>query len=518
MLDSEGDPRGQSPSRGRNGLTSGCPPAPSGCPPASPAPPSSNRSTAWRDIAILAGGTGVSGALVAGFVPLLSRLYTPEAFGISAVFASLVALSVTLGSWSYESAIPLGENKAVAANTLALAIVIGSVMTAGFFVFLPGTELLVTTTLECPQLKPYLILLPVAFLGGSMYQALANWALRDGLFSALANTRISQSLGMVGAQAALGLGGVGLMGLIIGETFGRLIGVSTLWREIKGKVPWGTINRRDMLSAANRYKRFPLYSAPAGLLTAISTQIPVVVLATLYGPAVAGVYAMTIRVLSIPLTLIGGAINQVVLTKAARSASDPSQLRALTKSVATGSIAAGAIVYGVAAVGGEGLFAYCLGEKWYSAGTYARILTPWFLVWLAGKALSGLLTIREWQPTILLYALFECLTRLGSLWSGAMLGRPDLAIASLSIASLTIGVLTIERFFRAGYTKTADIVSATGKPLVAIAIAAIVSIVTINGENALAVAIRITVFLLTCVLIEHQARTLRSSLKELEQC
>ena len=44
MLDSEGDPRGQSPSRGRDGLTSGCPPAlPPAPPPVRPVPPSPGR-------------------------------------------------------------------------------------------------------------------------------------------------------------------------------------------------------------------------------------------------------------------------------------------------------------------------------------------------------------------------------------------------------------------------------------------------------------------------------------------
>lgn len=521
MLDSVGDGRGQSPSHGQVGLTSGsppAPPAPPAPPPAAPAPARGGQHALWQDVGLLVGGAGLSGALLAGFVPVLSRLYTPEAFGVLAVFASLVAVLLTLGSLSYESAIPLAKCDAQAANTLALAITVVVLISAVVCLSLPALEVLVTDYLNCPQLKAYLLFLPIAFLGGSLYQALSGWALRDGLFSGLAKTRVGQSLGVVGTQVALGLGGIGIGGLIIGETLGRSIGVGTLWREVREKVPWREVTRFGVLSAANRYKRFPLYSAPAGVLTALGTQVPVIVLAALYGPVIAGVYAMTTRILSLPLTLIGGAIGQVLITRAARVASDEAQIQQLTRSAALGTIALGLLLYGAAAAGGPGLFAFTLGDQWEAAGGYARVLAPWYTIWLTGKSLNGLLTVREWQPTILLYSALECMVRSTSLWFGAKLGGADLAITLLGLASFVLGLFAMNRFFRAGFTSLRSVMRELALPVVATATAFAVPSLIWSGNDITATTIRIALFIVGCIVVEARWPLLRPALRRWGQC
>lgn len=164
-------------------------------------------------VALLTGGAGLGAAVVVAGSPVLSRLYGPEAFGTLAVFVSLVSTLTTVGSWRYELAIPLPEQKSFAANLLALCLAIVALMGAAVSVaaFLFANPIL--KWLNCTALAPYFWLLPVAFIGGSAYQVLGAWTLRHEAFQEVARTRVSQSCGTVAAQLArraLDIGPAGL--------------------------------------------------------------------------------------------------------------------------------------------------------------------------------------------------------------------------------------------------------------------------------------------------------------------
>ena len=55
-------------------------------------------------------GTALSNLLIILTTPLLTRLYTPEEFGVYSVFLSLLFIGTILVSLRYETAIPLPED------------------------------------------------------------------------------------------------------------------------------------------------------------------------------------------------------------------------------------------------------------------------------------------------------------------------------------------------------------------------------------------------------------------------
>lgn len=51
-----------------------------------------------------------------------------------------------------------------------------------------------------------------------------------------------------------------------------------------------------MRKALSRYRRFPLFLAPSGLLKVLGQQLPVLLVAYWYGSSVAGWLGLTLRV------------------------------------------------------------------------------------------------------------------------------------------------------------------------------------------------------------------------------
>ena len=400
----------------------------------------------------LVSGTAVAQLLLALALPVLTRLYTPAEYGALAVYASTLTVLVVLASLRYELAIPLPEDEQLAGSLLALTLVILAVMTAlvSLVVWLAGDALV--TRANVPVLRPYRWLLPIGFLGAGAYQALSYWAIRRRAFGRLARTRLSQGVGQVAAQVGLGLAGAGAPGLLVGDVIGRMAGGGGLaLLALRGR-PFARVTRASLAAAASRYRRFPLLTTGSGLLNIGSLQLPSIVFSASFGVAAAGLYALSFKMLVLPTMLVGQAVGQVFLSRAAALAEEPERLRQLTERTALTLLAGGLPLFGAVALGGPQLFGGVMGARWEQAGRYAQVLAPWFVVWLVSSPLSGLLSVREWQGSALAFSAFEFALRLLALLVGARRDSPMLAVALLSAGGVVIALVSIARFMHAGHS------------------------------------------------------------------
>ncbi|MGN6392920.1 MAG: lipopolysaccharide biosynthesis protein [Gemmatimonadales bacterium] len=412
-----------------------------------------------RSVVTLASGTAVAQGLLALATPVLTRLYTPADYGTLAVYSSTLTVLLVVASLRYELAIPLPEDESTAASLLVLTFVFLGVSTAGLSiaVWLVGDPF--TTAVRVPALRPYLWLLPVGFVGAGVYQALSYWAIRRSAFGRLARTRLSQGVGQVASQVGLGLARAGAPGLLIGDVIGRVAGGGGLallaWRDR----PAALVSRASIGEAARRYRRFPLLTTWAGIFNIGSLQLPSILFSATFGAAAAGLYALSYKMLVLPTMLVGQAVGQVFLARAAALAREPERLKELTERIALVLFAGGLPVFAVIALSGPRLFATVMGGQWEQAGRYAQVLAPWFVVWLVSSPLSGLLSVREWQGSALAFTTFEFALRLASLLIGAHRNSPMLAVALLSASGVIISVTSIARFMRAGHSSIGRLVA-----------------------------------------------------------
>jgi O-antigen/teichoic acid export membrane protein len=414
----------------------------------------------------LASGTAIAQLLLVLAAPVLTRLYTPADYGVLAVYSSTLTVLLVLASLRYEAAIPLPEEDEVAGSVLALAFVILAGMAAlvSLVVWVAGDAFV--EAVNVPALGPYRWLIPLGFIGAGTYQALSYWAIRRREFGRLARTRLSQGAGQVVAQVALGVAGAGAPGLLLGDVIGRVAGGGGLAVLAIRERLHARVTRASLLAVAARYRRFPLLTTWAGLLNIGSLQLPSILFSAGFGAAAAGLYALSFNMLVLPTMLVGQAVGQVFLSRAATLAREPERLRQLTERTALVLFACGLPAFGAVVLGGPQLFATVMGSEWEEAGRYAQVLAPWFVVWLVSNPLSGLLSVREWQGSALAFTTFEFGLRLGALLIGVRRGSPMLAVALLSASGVVISVASIVRFMRAGHSSISRVLASAGRLLV----------------------------------------------------
>ncbi len=82
-----------------------------------------------KNVLTLMTGSTLSQAIPIAISPILTRLYTPEDFGLYAIFIAIITIFGTIVSGRYELAIMLPENDEHAINIFGLGILITIFMT-----------------------------------------------------------------------------------------------------------------------------------------------------------------------------------------------------------------------------------------------------------------------------------------------------------------------------------------------------------------------------------------------------
>ena len=372
-----------------------------------------------RGVGVLVGGTAGAQALMVLAAPLLTRLYSPEDFGLLAVFTAVLALFGVIAAGRYELAIPLPESDQDAANLTVLGFVLvllTSAVTFAVFLLWPQP---IADALNAPGLAPYLWLIPfgVFFLG--CYEVFSKWAIRRKQFPTIARTRIVQALGTLGIQ--LGAFKFGVPALLGGHAAGQGLGATGLALSALRRPEFRQCSFAGICEQASRHRKFPLYSTWTALFNTASLQLAPIMFVAIYGASVAGLYALTLRILSMPGSLIGNAVGSVFLSSAP-AARRNGTLKDLVEKLHARLAMAGALPLMVLLFFGPDLFEFVFGAEWRKAGEYAQWMAPWIYLQFQWSPLSMLSTVLELQREGLIAQFLNFLIRFGSLVLLAVMG------------------------------------------------------------------------------------------------
>lgn len=368
-------------------------------------------------MSVLVGGAVSAQALMILAAPLLTRLYSPESFGVLGVYAALLAILGVVSSLRYEIAIPLPGSDVDATNLLAVSFIslISTTAVTFLVVLLLGAQFV--GYLNVPELGRYLWLLPVGVFLSGVYKVLSYWAVRTKSFGALSRTRIIQALSTLVVQI-LGFK-LGSLGLLLGQAGGQGAGsVSLAKSSFRLNKPSGW-SWSGVFEVGCRYRQFPLFSTWSGLFNTAGAQLPPLLFAGLFGAGPAGLYVLAHRVLAMPMSVIGDAIGKVFFSGAAEAHRDGK----LGQLVSNGFSSLVKIAFPAALffmLIAPDLFLVAFGENWIVAGEMARWMTPWLLFQFISSPLSTIYFVLEKENYGLVFQVFLLVSRVLSLVLGSI--------------------------------------------------------------------------------------------------
>lgn len=373
-----------------------------------------------RNVLTLVTGTAVAQAIPLGLSPILTRLYSPEDFGVFAIYMSVVAIGTVIVSLKYDLAIILPSDNRDAANITCLALSIATVMSILLFIvilFLNNelATLLISEPSQKAVIGRWLYFVPLSVFLMGMFNALSFWFNRNVRYQVMAKSKVVNGGSMSGIQAILGglkKTGVGLIsGFIIGRMF-SVIYLAFNFKKGKEENFLKMYERNRMANMAKRYKRFPMFTLPGESVNVISNQLPVFLLGKFFSSSILGNYSLMERVLNAPISLLGRSVLDVFKQKASEDFANLGNCKDIfVKTFKTLSLLAIVPCF-ILFFFGPFLFKFIFGDAWILAGEFAKILAVLFFFKFIASPLSYMFNIAEkqhidliWQITLFIAAI-----------------------------------------------------------------------------------------------------------------
>ena len=394
-----------------------------------------------RDIAVLTMGTAFAQAMTVAASPILSRLYSPEDFGLLGVFMAIAGPIAVISCLKYELAIILAPDDRQATEVFMVSLLVCLLVTASALIAVLLAGPWIAMRLDLSGSTHILLAIPFIVLIGGCLSALSETANRKRQFRRLSMSAIVQSGVAIVAQIGLAAIGFGGHGLVLGRIVGAQSALLSLLPPLlaaRSSQATRPPSLGKLLGVARTYNSFPRLNAPKAFLLSISTNSPTILLGLLFGPASAGLYWFAARLLEMPTTLVGNAVRRVYYQKAATLQRDGKAILPLWRSVSLALSLLAIIPTAMLIAFAPMAFEFIFGSEWREAGRYAQWLALWWFCTFSNIPSAALVPVLGLQAAALIFEIGGLILYAVAIFSALLLGDALLAIALYSVAGCVV--------------------------------------------------------------------------------
>jgi O-antigen/teichoic acid export membrane protein len=354
-------------------------------------------------------GTTIAQAIPIAISPILTRIYTPEDFGMFALYMSIASIFATIATGRYELAIMLPKKNEDAINIVFLSIAIAFIVSLISFIIIFIFNNQITTLLKNPKVSDWLYFIPLTVLLTGLYQSFNYWSNRQKQYRRLAISRVIQSSGTASTNLAMGFNGFTTSGLIAGSLVGQAIATSVLvkmvWKEDSKLLHH--INCLKMFALLKKHKKLPLLNSPNALIDGVRLSGINILIAKYFTTATLGQFSLAWKMVQTPLGLLGGSLSQVFFQKVA-SAKKNELFNIVKKFIAKATLIA-VPIFLIIFLFSVDIFTFIFGDDWSLAGRSASIMAPWLFLNFISSPLSTLFIVLNKQEIVLVFSIFYML-------------------------------------------------------------------------------------------------------------
>ncbi|MEQ8554298.1 MAG: oligosaccharide flippase family protein [Cyclobacteriaceae bacterium] len=387
-----------------------------------------------KNSAYVLGGTVGAQLINVAVTPIITRYYTPDSFGILAIFISIISIAIVPSTLKYEFAIPTAKTEEDAGALVYISVsllVIAAALLAMFVIVTPQT-LRDLVGIEADLMT--LLLFPIGLFFFGIYQILTYLYSYKERFKHIALSKFTTTGIMSIIQVMSGIFYKDVLFLIVGYIGGRIGGIFVLWER---KVHLRAFSLKALKATAKRYDRFPKYVTLASLINMIGTQATPIILKTLYTIESVGLFSLSMRIMILPVQLMGQSVGQVLYSSLSKSTENSGQtLIEIVRVLFTVCAPFFIVIF----LYGDIVFAFVFGENWSDSGIFAKWLCPWLMISVISNPLSLIAYVKNRQKTALKITVFETALRLIAIYGGSYFGGIEWSIKLFSIAGAIISV------------------------------------------------------------------------------
>ena len=244
----------------------------------------------------------------------MTRIYSPEEFGLFAVFLALFSILSALVTGRYEMAIMLPEDEKDSLSLFHLSLIFSFTFSAfiAVIIFLFSAE--ISDFFNNQELNFWLYFLPFSIFFAGIFQTFNYWLNRNKDYKNIAMGKIVLGAGTSIFQLLMRMISKISGGLIVGYLIGQIIVTYYFLIKIfkKNLSKFSQINKKRVISNAFEYKKFPLISSFTSILDKSAVQMPILLLSKFFDQTSTGTFSALTRFLDAPFALLNSSIALVL--------------------------------------------------------------------------------------------------------------------------------------------------------------------------------------------------------------
>jgi len=403
-----------------------------------------------RNVGTLMTGTAIAQALPILVSPILSRIYSPDDFGVLALFMAITIVISVVASGRYELAIMLPEEKRDATNILALALILTAITSLITLVLVLILKNFIADFFEEPGIKTLLYFIPLVVLFTGSYNAFNYWSTRHKTFKRNAASRISQSTVMVGTNLGMGFSNWGSAGLIAGYIAGQMVATIVLAGKTVNNMSLAMkdVSKVMILENARKYRNFLRINTPHAFIGSLQDHGIVYVIMAFFSKSILGSYSFAFRLVTAPTALIGSSIYQVFYQKATIALQEGQDIQKMVLRIYRNLFIIGLPIFTILFFFAPPIFSFVFGEEWIISGEIAGIIAPWLFLNFMASPVSCITVLMNKQFQGMLLSIADVILKVTAIVIGGIKGDVYLTFTLMSIMCSGLLIFSLFLFYK----------------------------------------------------------------------
>ncbi len=402
-----------------------------------------------RNVLTLMTGTTIAQAIPIAISPILTRIYTPEDFGVFALFIAITSILGVIVTGQYDLAIMLPNSEKSAFNIVVLSIIINVIISFIIFIIIVIFHSQILNLLGNNNLSGWLYVVPISTLLIGLFNTLNYWLNAQKQYKQLSVNKIIQSGTNSTSNLILGFSKLGYDGLIISQMLSQTIIVAILLKKTYNNRYIRYIKKLKIIALAKRYIKFPKITMFQSLFSTFSNQFPIFMITYFFTVKDVGYYSFAMKIISMPISLISTSLYQVFFQSFTKEKNKETFFKNKFLKINLTFLPLFIVLWFIL----PSLFSFVFGEDWIVAGEYAQILLPLLYLKFIGNLFTTTTYLYyEKQLENLMFSILNLILSIISLTIGFFMNDIFFGLKAMVISN---GIIIIYKLFRSlGFVKS----------------------------------------------------------------
>ena len=336
--------------------------------------------------------------ITVGITPLISRIYSSSDFAVLSLYTAFINIISQFVTFKYDYKIASSNNLKEAKNLLIISCFVAFIVSSALFLIIPFKTVFLQV-LKISELN-FLYFVPIGAFFVGVNAPLCNTAIYLEKYK-LAGASIVIK-GAITAFFQIILYDKFPLSLVLSQCAGYIFSDIVLFLFAFKSLTKANTQLDGIISTAKQNIGYPKYIVIGSLCACCSFNLQNFIIISLFGEVMGGNYAVVIRILSVPITVVGTAIGQILLKNIGEGRSFSSSMDIIKKT--------SYFLWVSSILGFSGIFILrkfiirvFLGSKYEFALLFLVYLLPYFLIRFAVSPVILALPIFKKQKQITLW-------------------------------------------------------------------------------------------------------------------